>query len=110
MPITDERLHLIPGRMASKRNSEVVFNQAGVDWPDAIENRISDVLSWPAQIGRQENYYQLAEKSLIGLKKILPVLVARRPLEDSASLLLLDRHGLGILAAVDRVAPTAWTA
>ena len=75
-----------------------------------IENRIKNVSGWMAQIGRYENDYQLADKSLIGLKKILPVLIARRPLDDSACLLLLDRHGLGVSSDVDRIASTAWTA
>ena len=57
IPVTDERLHSMPGKMAPKGNSEAVFNQVGLEWPDASENRISDVSSWLAQVGRHGNRY-----------------------------------------------------
>jgi hypothetical protein len=49
---TAEKLYWIPRKMAPEANSGVVFNRVGVEWPDAIENRINDVLNWLAQVGR----------------------------------------------------------
>ena len=61
--------------MTPKGNSDVVFDQAGVEWAYAFENRFDDVSSRLAQVGRHGMFYRLAVMGLIGFMKVLPVVI-----------------------------------